>query len=446
MDTRTRTHKMKLLFTTALAITAALALAPRAQASGFGLREGAADWMGNGFAGEAAKAYDPSTAWTNPAGMALLNDTEFEGALSYIGPSTQFTGYATNPQTGGKVSGVQGGNAVAPAASGASFGVLDLAPNWRVGFSVTAPFGERTAYPADFVGRYQSLVSAITALDFGLALSYKVNDHFSIGGGPVFDYLTARLSQNVNVPVLSALTGQDPNAAVSGNSLGVGYNIGALYQFDSDTRIGLDYRSRIRHDITGKQKVTVPSSYASFSPAIASLLNAQNSAATTSVTLPDSVNLAIYHQITPRWAVMANVEWTEWSLFNALSITPTNAGVAGTTIQENWRNTWFAGVGTNYRVLDNVMLQSGFGFDQSPVTNSNRTTRVPDGNHYDLGFGVQWQVLPSTNVQLAYLHVFVPNGSINSTASSSGLTPSGTILGSYADSDNSVTMGVVMKF
>jgi long-chain fatty acid transport protein len=446
METRPCARKIKLLLTSAITLGTALALAPRAEASGFGLREGAADWLGNAFAGESAKAYDPSTVWTNPAGMALLNDNEFEGALSYIGPSTQFTGYATNPQTGGIVSGVQGGSAVAPAASGASFGVLDLAPNWRLGFSVTAPFGERTAYPSNFVGRYQSLVSAITALNFGLALSYKVNDHFSIGGGPNFDYLSARLTQNINVPVLSALTMQDPNAAVSGNSLGVGYNIGALYQFDSDTRIGLDYRSRIRHDVTGKQKVTVPSIYATYSPAIASSLNAQNSAATTSVTLPDSLNIGVYHQITPRWAVMGNVEWTEWSLFNALSITPTTPGVAGTVIEENWRNTWFAAIGTNYMVLDNVMLQTGFGFDQSPVTDANRTTRVPDGNHYDLGFGVQWQVLPSTNVQLAYLHVFVPNGSINSTASTGGLTPSGTIIGSYADSDNSVTMGVVMKF
>jgi long-chain fatty acid transport protein len=446
MEMPPNTRKMKLLLTTALAVAAVMAIAPRAEASGFGLREGAADWMGNAFAGESAKAYDPSTAWTNPAGMALLNDNEFEGALSYIGPSTQFTGFATNPQTGGNVSGVQGGNAVAPAATGATFGVLDLAPDWRLGFSVTAPFGERTAYPSDFVGRYQSLVSAITDLNFGLALSYKVNDNFSIGGGPNFDYLSARLTQNINVPFLSALTMQDPNAAVSGNSLGVGYNIGALYQFDSDTRIGLDYRSRIRHDITGKQKVTVPSSYATFSPAIASLLNSQNSAATTTVTLPDSVSLGLYHQITPRWAVMGNVEWTEWSLFNALSITPTSPGVAGTVIQENWHNTWFAGIGTNYMVLDNVMLQTGFAFDQSPVTDANRTTRVPDANHYDLGFGVQWQALPSTNVQLAYLHVFVPNGSINSTASAGGLTPSGTIIGSYADSDNSVTLGVVMKF
>jgi long-chain fatty acid transport protein len=439
METKLMSRKMTLLLSSAAVFAAASAMAPRAQASGFGLREGSADSMGNAFSGAPAKAYGPDTVWSNPAGMALLDDNEVEGAISYIGPSTQFSGYATNPLTGGNVSGVQGGNAVAPAATAASYGVLDLAPNWRLGFSVTAPFG------ADFVGRYQSLVSAITDLNFGLALSYKINNQLSIGGGPNFDYLSARLTQNINVPGLSALTGQDPNAAINGNSLGVGYNIGVLYQLDDATRIGADYRSRIRHDIDGKQKITVPSSYASYSPAIVALLNASNSSATTSVTLPDSLSAGIYHRITPRWSVMGSVEWTEWSLFNALNVTPSN-GTSNTVIEENWRNTWYAGIGTNYMVLDNLMLQTGFAFDQSPVTDSNRTTRVPDGNHYDLGFGVQYQVLPNTTLQLAYLHVFVPDGTINSTASTSALTPSGTIIGDYADSDNSVTAGVVMKF
>lgn len=445
METRTVSRKMRALLGSAALCAGASALATPAHASGFGLREGSADWLGNAFAGAPAKAYDPSTVWSNPAGMALLEDNQIEGDVSLIAPSTQFSGHNTNPLTGGNVSGVTGGNAVAPAATAASFGVLDLGPNWRLGASLTAPFGERTAYDANFVGRYQSLVSSITDINMGLALSYKVNDQLSIGAGPNFDYLSARLTQNLNVPVLSQLTGQDPNAAISGNSLGVGYNVGVLYQFDENTRIGLDYRSRIRHDITGKQKITVPSAYAALSPGAASLLSAANSNATTTVTLPDSFSAGIYHQITPRWAVLGSVEWTDWSLFNALNVTPTN-GTSNTVIEENWHNTWYAGIGTNYMVLDNLMVQSGFGFDQSPVTDSNRTTRVPDADHYDLGFGVQYQILPSTNLQLAYLHVFSPGGSINSTASTSALTPSGTIIGSYADSDNSVTMGVVMKF
>ncbi len=140
------------LFAAVAGFSSALALGSAAHASGFGLREGSADWLGNAFAGSQAKAYDASTVWSNPAGMALLNNDELDGAISLISPHAEFSGSATNAQTGGNVSGSQGGNAVSPAASGATFGVMTLGPDWRLGFSVTAPFGERTNYPGDFVG------------------------------------------------------------------------------------------------------------------------------------------------------------------------------------------------------------------------------------------------------------------------------------------------------
>jgi long-chain fatty acid transport protein len=234
-------------------------------------------------------------------------------------------------------------------------------------------------------------------------------------------------------------------ADVHGNSIGIGYNLGALYQLDSATRIGLDYRSRIRHNISGAQKITVPASYSLISPAAVGLLNAATSAATTSITLPDSLSAGLYRQITPRLAVMGSVEWTEWSLLNALYITPTN-GSGGMVVEERYRNTWFAAIGANYRLLDSLLLQTGFGYDQSPVDDANRTTRVPDADHYDVGFGLQYQILPRTSLELAYGHVFTPGGSIHNTASASALTPSGTIAGTYDDSANSVTVGMIAKF
>jgi long-chain fatty acid transport protein len=424
----------------------ALALGPAAaHASGFGLREGSADWLGTAFTGGEAKAYDAGTVWSNPAGMALLNQDEFDGAVSLIAPSTQFSGSNTNPLTGGNVSGVQGGNAVAPAATGASFGVMTLSPDWRIGFSITAPYGERTSYPENFVGRYQSLVSSITDINFGVAVSYKVNEHLSLGGGPNFDYFQARLTQAVNVPVLSETTGQDPIGQVKGNDIGFGYNLGALYQFDDATRVGIDYRSRIRHNITGSQSVTIPAIYSAFSPAVVGLLSAVNSSATTSITLPDSVGVGVYHQITPQWSVMGSLQWTHWALLQALDITVTN-GSGNTTITENWRNTWFAGIGTNYQATDRLLLQTGVAYDESPVTSANRTTRIPDADHYDIGFGAQYQLVPSTKLELAYGHVFSRGGGINNTSSTSALTPSGTISGRYSASDNSVTAGINATF
>ncbi len=438
-------RKTYLLAATALGAMATLGLGQAAHASGFGLREGSADWLGNAFAGSEAKAYDASTAWTNPAGMALLDQSEVDGNLSYIAPSATFSGYNTNPLTGGTVRGVQGGNAVAPAGSGAMFGVFVLSPDWRLGWSVTTPFGERTSYPDNFVGRYQSLVSSITDVNFGLALSYKVNQHLSIGGGPNIDYFQARLTQALNVPTLSALTGQDPVGDVHGSNVGIGYNLGVLYKFDDATRIGIDYHSRIKHNIDGLQRISIPGIYSALSPATAALLAEANSNVTTSITLPDSLGAGIYHQINPAWAVMASVQWTDWSLFNAVRIRAEN-GSGTTTLNENWHDTWFAGVGTNYQLTDRILLQAGFAYDQSPVTDSNRTSRVPDADHYDLGFGAQYKITPAATFQIAYGHVFTPGGSIHSTASSSLPTPSGTLIGNYSASDNSFTAGATMKF
>jgi len=439
-------NKKAVLLTTIAGGAVALACGLPAHAGGFGLREGSADWLGTAFAGDQAKAYDASTVWSNPAGMALLNNDEIDGDVSVIAPDTKFSGHASNPLTPGvNTSGGQGGNSIAAAATGATFGVMTLGPNWRLGFSVTSPFGERVSYPGDFVGRYQSLVSSITDINFGLAASYKINDQLSVGGGPNFDYFQARLTQNLNVPALSALTGQDPVADVHGNDLGVGYNLGVLYQPDDSTRIGIDYRARIRHNINGAQTISIPAIYSVLSPGTAGLLAEANSRATTSITLPDSLGIGVYQQLTPAWSVMGSLEWTDWSLFNKLDITATN-GSGSTIIRENWRDTWFAGIGTNYQVTDALMVQAGVAYDQSPVTSSDRTTRVPDADHYDVGAGVQYQVLPSTRLELAYGHVFTHGGGIKNTASTSPITPSGTITGRYADSDNSVTAGVNVKF
>lgn len=424
----------------ALALVAALGTAGQAYAAGYALSEGTADLLGNAFSGAPAKAYDASTAYSNPAGMALLQDNELEAGVSFISPTVKFYGTATDPVTGGNVNGSTGGNGIAPAASAGNFAVFKLAPDWRLGFSVTAPFGQRIAYPQTSVVRYQSLVTSVTDINFGLAISYKVNDHLSVGGGPNIDYFQARLTSALNTP-LSAPTGQDGIGDSRGNSVGAGYNLGVLYKFDDATRIGFDYRSRIRHDISGSVNITIPSIYSAYSPALVSALHGLNSGMTTTITLPDMFSAGIYHQLTPRLALLGSVQWTDWGLFHTLDITPTN-GSPAVVVPENWHTTWYVGVGANYQATDKLLLQTGFAYDELPVTNSNRTTRVPDANRYDLGIGAQYQATPSTTLQLAYLHLFSPGGNINNSAGPTA----GTINGKYTIADNSVTAGLVTKF
>ena len=84
------------------------------------------------------------------------------------------------------------------------------------------------------------------------------------------------------------------------------------------------------------------------------------------------MTLGFYHQINPQWAVMADAQWTHWSLLKSLVVVPSNGGPT-TVLPENWRSTWFGSIGASYRPIEKLLLQAGFAFDESPVTNSNRT-------------------------------------------------------------------------
>ena len=156
-------------------------------AAAIALREGSTDWTANAFAGETAKAYDASTASSNPAGMTRLNWNEADLSSTAVLPSSQFSGINT---IGRQVTpGNLGGPYAQPLVIPSGFAVWNASPDLKFGLAITVPFGARIAYSPDFVGRYQSVVSSLTDVQISLAAAYRINDHLSIGGGPVIDIL-----------------------------------------------------------------------------------------------------------------------------------------------------------------------------------------------------------------------------------------------------------------
>jgi long-chain fatty acid transport protein len=123
-------------------------------------------------------------------------------------------------------------------------------------------------------------------------------------------------------------------------------------------------------------------------------------------------------------------------------LVPSNAGVTGSVLHENWRNTVGVSVGANYQVTKALMLQSGIGFDESPVTDSNRTSRIPDSNRYVIALGAQYEVLPNVTLQAAYAHVFFASAPIRSQEAINA----GTLVGKYENAANTASVGVKVRF
>lgn len=422
--------------------TGCMVLLPElAVAAGFQVRAGSPDWAANAFAGMAAKGYDASTAWSNPAAMTLLPDSELAGGLNAIVPSARFSGenlvgpFPTPGQTGG--------NDATAAATASLAGVWSASQDLKFGFSLESPFGQRLSYPFDFVGRYQSLVSSVTDIELGMVAAYRINEHISIGGGPIVDYFQTRLTSAINTGPTAALTG-DPIADVHhAQDWSAGYHLGALYEFDSGLRTGIDYRSRIREQLEGEQSVSIPPLLAALSPPVAAQLAAANTNVHTSVTLPDVLTVSGVWDVSPEWSGLATLQWTDWSLLQQVSIIGVNGQT--TTLPLQLRSTWLGSVGTNYRPgpIPGLMLQAGLGFDESVATDSTRTPRLPARSNIILGLGFTYEILPNASLQAAFLHEFgVGQNGISYSASPSA----GVLIGSYDTSVTVISLGVNWRF
>ncbi len=411
-----------------------------AEAAGFQVRAGSPDWIANAFAGMAAKGYDASTAWSNPAAMTLLRDNELASGLNAIVPVAQFTG--ENLVGSIPTPGVTGGNAATAGAAASLAGVWSAGPDLKFGFSLEDPFGQRQSYPFDWVGRYQALVSSVTDIELGLVAAYRINEHISLGAGPIVDYFQARLTNAINIGPAAAFVGE-PSADLHAHNWSAGYHLGALYEFDARLRAGIDYRSRIDEPLDGEQRISIPPLLASLSPPLAGLLEAGNSRVHTSVTLPDVLTISGVWDLSPEWSALATAQWTDWSLLQRLSI----SGASGqtTTVPLQLRNTWLGSLGANYRPAPTpgLMLQAGLGFDESTGTDSTRSPRLPSRDLILFGVGFTYEILSDTSLQAAFAHEFgIGARGINYSSSPSA----GTLIGSYSTSANVISVGLNLRF
>ena len=271
-----------------LAVSLALAgCGSAAHAAGFALVEQNASGLGNAYAGQAASAQDASTIFFNPAGMTLLPDRQLVVAGHLIKPSAEFTG-TVSPAIGGGDGSDAGDWAFVPNA----YFAYRVTPDIHVGVGVNAPFGLKTEYDADWIGRYQAIKSEVKTINLNSSIAYKVSETLSLGAGLNIQWIEAELTNRI--PVLGG-----PLVTIKGDDYGWGYNLGTLWQVTPATRIGLTYRSEVDYTLEGKSSTSSP---------VVGLLDGPIMA---EVTLPDSASLSVFHKLSPQWDLLADVTWTD---------------------------------------------------------------------------------------------------------------------------------------
>lgn len=415
-----------------------------ASAAGFALIEQSASGMGNAFAGGSAAAEDASTIFFNPAGMTYLPDSQLVVSGHAIRPSADFSNNGSHSALGAPTAGGNGGDAGDLSLIPNIFFSKAITPDIKLGIGISAPFGLKTDYQNGWVGRYQALKSELNTYNINPSISFKATDQLSLGFGISAMHASAVLSNAVDIGTLTGAPALRQNfdgiAHLKGDDWGLGWNAGAIFQFNDTTRLGLAYRSQVHQKLGGNVDFTLP---AGTPGALAVAF--PNGAITAKLTLPDSLSGSLFHQLNDKIDVMTDLTWTDWSTFKNLTAIRSSGAVLSNTA-ENWKNTVRVSAGATYHYSDALKLRGGIAYDESPVPDASRTARIPDNDRTWLAFGASYKITPAADLDVGYTHIFVKSTSINKTTDSTLAALRDVVIGSYDSEVNILSVQVTYNF
>lgn len=440
----------------AVAVVGAL-VAGNAAASGFQIRENSTKNVGRALTGTAV-AKDGSSVLNNPAAMTHFKSTNLQLDVAGIDLDATFTGTGYFKPTATTEVSVGGGNGGDPGELTAVPAMSLIVPlkgsleNVRIGASVTAPFGLKTEYENGWMGRYNATISDLKTVDLTLSVGVEFSDKVSVGAGVIFQRAEVELGRDIPMNLiisglpapLNAPVG-DGNFTITGKDNAVGFVAGIMLRPTDKLTIGYSHRTEIKHKFTGTADFTMPNAFTARQPGLQTLsANAAAAAANTSLppatratyaaqaaqlgalgygfqdgegyselTTPAVDTVSVAWGINDRVTLYGELQRTGWESLQNVTVGFANRYQATSVEQFNWKDSWYYGIGADFKLNDAFTLRAGVGYDETPTNDADRTPRLPDNNRNIFTAGGSWNVSQNISIDFAYMRVNVKKTPVN---------------------------------
>lgn len=416
---------MKIFHIKLLLVVAVLLILPgMASAAGLWLYEMGTPDSGMAAAGRAALASDASTVGFNPAGMIRLERSELLVGFAGLDVNAEFDiSAATND-------GGDGGNAGGFVPVGSLSYAHKLSQDWSIGIVAASYFGLGLDYDDDWAGRYHCQEAELLMFGINPAIAYRINDKFSIGAGISVAY--GKLYQEIAVNNLFGRP--DGQIKLDEDDIAFGFNFGILYEPILGTRFGLTYRSEVdlEFDDTVSSKGVLPP----FDRLTGKKIDLE-------MTIPQAVMFSVYHQLTDKLALTANLGWQDQSEFGKQEFTIKDVDSTSLTVDLDYDDTWHYAIGAQYRLAEPWLLSCGFAYDTSPV--DDKTQNSPDlalDSQYRYACGVQYDWSKDLTIGFAYEYLDLGEAKLEQSG-----TLAGDLVGEYDTFHvHIVTVNMAWKF
>jgi long-chain fatty acid transport protein len=331
--------------------------------------------QGASNAGEGAIAQDASVAAFNPAGIMMLDESEWMVTGIGIYSKIEF-----EQEPGTTVSGNNGGDAGSFAPGASLFYAKPINDKWGFGFSFNALSGAVMDYDDGFVGRYWAEEVELLIVAAVPSLAFRLNDQWSFSLGVPLAF--GALDMDVAIPPLvdPGMNRRDGQVSISdGKDYVATLNAGALWEITDRVRLGLTYSGELDFDFDSDLKITLP---------IDGGTVLQEVSADVSIPLVQTLRLSGASDIGDKLTLLATVAWEDWSSFDNVLIT-TEGGISA-PLPRDWDDTWHFALGMRWRTGGPWTFHTGVGYDTDPTDASKRTADMPIDEQWRLSGGATY--------------------------------------------------------
>jgi long-chain fatty acid transport protein len=366
--------------------------------------------LGVGYAGRAA-AEDATTVWFNAAGMTERQSpwtVTFGGAA--IPFTLDYTDSGSRSVLGQPMTGPTTQNGGLSAFVPHLFAVRKVGDRWWLGAGFNAPYGLGDDYGGTWVGRYHATESTLQVANFATAVAVKVTEDVSLGFGLDVQRATATLANRIDFGSFGAALGlplppqgTDGGIELDVSSWGIGFDLSAAWQVTPNARIAATYREQVEHTLEGDATFDVPADAAPLTSTGAF----RSGPATTVLPMPRELSVATAIDVgtSGKWKVVGDVTWTNWSEFQALTVSFENPAQPPIAQEARFTDSVRVAGGVIYRVAPHWTLRAGGLYEATPVPDATRTPRLPEVDNVGLTVGGTYRINDRWDLDFAWSHL-----------------------------------------
>ncbi|OJT19284.1 hypothetical protein BO221_38040 [Archangium sp. Cb G35] len=346
-----------------------LLAAGASQAAGIAIDTQGSRATGMGSTG-VASSKDAASIYYNPAGILGVKTLDIQLGDSLILGHLGFTANATGVE--------QTQNPVAPPPHG--YIVYKPIEQFAVGVGVFTPYGARSEWPEDFVGRQIARGSTVTTFDINPTLAYAPLSWLRLGVGFQSVYGMLDANRQIVVPPPSPAAGATGELALSTSAWGIGYNAGIQADLLQGTvTLGVQYRSRVVMDLAGD------ADFSGFPDPVAPAFPDQP--VQLDIEMPATLGLGASVRPLEKLTLAVDVNWVQWSSIQQILFEFQTTPEFNLPSVKNWEDRWNFHVGGEYMVTNALAVRAGFVYDPTPSPAETLAPDLPDADRIRVSLG-----------------------------------------------------------